>query len=73
MTFPRLLDINELVPTVFWAAGQDSFAADAPNAALIIKDIQTGGLDTAIIELFNPMYDMNSETSKPFNIALFGT
>jgi hypothetical protein len=44
-----------------WSVGSDSFVADAPNAALITKDIQTG-LDTAIIELFNPMYDMNLET-----------
>jgi len=37
--------------------GPNSFSEDEPNDALIIKDIQTGGLDTAIIELFNPVYD----------------
>ncbi len=40
-----------------WTEAQDSFAADAPNAALVVKDIQTGQLNTAIIELFNPVYD----------------
>ena len=40
-----------------WSAGQNSFAEDAPNAALVAEDSQTGKLDTAVIELFDPMYD----------------
>lgn len=45
-----------------WTLGQDSFSADAPNAALVIEAIQTGQLDTAVIELFNPSYDTTTNT-----------
>jgi hypothetical protein len=45
-----------------WTAGPNSFSADAPNAALVIKDKQTSQLDTAIIELFDPKYDMTTNT-----------
>lgn len=44
------------------AGGQDSFAADAPNDALIVKDIQTGDLKAAAVELFSPVYDANTNT-----------
>lgn len=44
-----------------WTTGPDNFASDAPNAALVVED-QTGQLDPAIIELFNPMYDTNTNT-----------
>lgn len=45
-----------------WTAGPNSFSADAPNAALVIKDKQANQLDTAIIELFDPKYDMTTNT-----------
>jgi hypothetical protein len=45
-----------------WTVGQDSFAEDVPNAALIVEDIQTGNLETAIIELFDPVYDTAAST-----------
>ena len=45
-----------------WTNAPDSFAADAPNAALIIEEIQTGKLDTDVIELFNPVYDSNANS-----------
>jgi hypothetical protein len=40
-----------------WSTGPNSFAADAPNDALIVKDMQSGQLDTGIIESFDPVYD----------------
>ena len=46
-----------------WSTGEDSFAVDAPNAVLLInpyKDKQY----TAIIELFNPEYDLEKKTVK---------
>jgi hypothetical protein len=45
-----------------WTAGPDSFASDAPNDALIVENTQKGRLNTAIIELFNPMYDVTANT-----------
>ena len=61
--------LNRIVETVStsdfvgnWSAGQDSFAADAPNDALIVEDIQTGDLETAVIESFSPVYDMTTNT-----------
>ncbi len=45
-----------------WTTGPDSFAADAPNDALIVEDTQTGQLETAIIESFNPIYDTDTNT-----------
>jgi hypothetical protein len=45
-----------------WTNAPDSFAADAPNAALIIEEIQTGELDSDVIELFNPVYDSNANS-----------
>ena len=43
-----------------WTAGPNSFALDAPNDALVVEDTQTGELETAIIELFDPVYDVNT-------------
>ena len=37
-------------------------AADAPNDALIVEDLQSGRLETAVIELFSPVYDMTTNT-----------
>ncbi|HZD35421.1 MAG TPA: hypothetical protein VE130_09475, partial [Nitrososphaeraceae archaeon] len=36
--------------------------SDAPNDALIVENTQKGRLNTAIIELFNPMYDVTANT-----------
>jgi hypothetical protein len=44
-----------------WTKGQDSFAIDAPNAVLVVDDIARQQ-DTAIIELFNPVYEVNKKT-----------
>ena len=44
-----------------WAIGPDSFAADAPNAALIVENAQSN-LETALVELFDPVYDANTNT-----------
>jgi hypothetical protein len=43
-----------------WSTGTDSFAEDPPNAVLIVDEIE--GQDTAIIELFNPVYDTEKKT-----------
>lgn len=60
---------NRIVETVSttdfvgnWTAGADSFAADAPNDVLIVEDMQTGRLDTALIESFSPVYNMTTNT-----------
>jgi hypothetical protein len=45
-----------------WSTGTNSFAADEPNDALIVEDIESGELETAIIESFNPSYDTNTNT-----------
>jgi hypothetical protein len=45
-----------------WSAGVDSFAADAPNAVLVVDEKE--GPDTIIMELFNPVYDENKKTLK---------
>ncbi|HZD36448.1 MAG TPA: hypothetical protein VE130_14690 [Nitrososphaeraceae archaeon] len=41
-----------------WTTGTNSFSSDIPNDALIVEDIQTGNLDTVVIESFNPIYDI---------------
>lgn len=46
-----------------WSTGEDSFAMDAPNAVLVVDDIDVQQ-DTAIVELFNPVYDLNIKTLK---------
>jgi len=45
-----------------WSTGPDSFAEDVPNDAFIVKDTQTGELETAVIESFDPVYDVNTKT-----------
>ena len=45
-----------------WTIGPNSFAVDAPNDALIVKNAQTGDLETAVMESFNPVYDTNTNT-----------
>ena len=57
-----------------WTTGQDSFAADPPNAALVVIDDITGEEeDTAIIELLNPIYDIDTKTLQYEVIALNAT
>jgi hypothetical protein len=46
-------------PVGDWSSGPNSFAEDAPNDALIVEDTKTGNLETAVIESFNPIYDIN--------------
>ncbi|HZD36994.1 MAG TPA: hypothetical protein VE130_17450, partial [Nitrososphaeraceae archaeon] len=38
-----------------WTAGPNSFESDVPNDALIVENTETGELETAVIELFNPV------------------
>ncbi|MDP9490253.1 MAG: hypothetical protein M3P28_08680 [Thermoproteota archaeon] len=45
-----------------WSSGLDSFATNAPNAVLVVDEKE--GQKTAIIELFNPVYDENKKTLK---------
>jgi hypothetical protein len=35
---------------------------DAPNDALIVENTETGELETAIIESFDPVYDTTAKT-----------
>jgi DNA-binding beta-propeller fold protein YncE len=60
---------NRIVETVStsdfvgnWTAGLNSFAADAPNDALIVEDTPTGNLETYVMESFSPVYDTNTNT-----------
>ena len=50
-----------------WTVGVESFAVDAPNAVLIV-DEQEGMQDVTIIELFNPVYDVDKKSLK-YNIT----
>ena len=45
----------------YWTMGEDSFAADPPNAVLILDD-EEQRQDIAVIELFNPEYDSEANT-----------
>ncbi|MDR4512063.1 MAG: hypothetical protein MRJ93_10220 [Nitrososphaeraceae archaeon] len=44
-----------------WSTGVDSFADDAPNAVLVVDKIEAQQ-DTAIVELFNPIYDLDKNS-----------
>ena len=46
-----------------WSVGPNSFAADPPNAVLILDD-EEQRQDLGIIELFNPEYDSEANTLK---------
>ena len=46
-----------------WSSGEDSFAVDTPNAVLVV-DEQDRQQDSVIIELFNPVYDLDKKTLK---------
>jgi hypothetical protein len=45
-----------------WSTGEDSFAIDPPNAVLIVLDnnVDTSEQEIALVELFNPVYDEDS-------------
>lgn len=47
-----------------WSIGEDSFAIDPPNAALVVLDnsVATSEEDTSVLELFNPVYDEDDNT-----------
>jgi hypothetical protein len=44
-----------------WSTGPDSFAADPPNAVLVLDD-EEQRQDLAVIELYNPEYDSEANT-----------
>ena len=46
-----------------WTVGEDSFAVDAPNAVLVV-DEQEVAQYMAIIELFNPVYNLDNQSLK---------
>ena len=46
-----------------WSSGEDSFAVDAPNAVIVVDD-KEGQQNTAIIELFDPIYDFDKKILK---------
>ena len=46
-----------------WSTGEDSFVVDAPNAVLVVDEIE-GKQDDVVVELFNPIYDPNTKTLK---------
>ena len=46
-----------------WSVGKDSFAVNAPNAGIIVNNNE-GQQNTAIIELFDPIYDPDKRTLK---------
>ena len=50
-----------------WSVVEDSFAADAPNAVIVVDDNE-GQQNTAIIELFTPIYDVDNKALK-YNVT----
>ena len=47
-----------------WTTGEDSFAVDAPNAALVVDKVEEQQQYIAIVELFNPVYDVDKNALK---------
>lgn len=45
-----------------WSAGLDSFAKDAPNAVLVVDDLEVQ--DTTVLELYNPTFDSDKKKLK---------
>ena len=45
----------------YWTMGEDSFAADPPNAVLVLDD-EEERQELAVIELYNPEYDSEANT-----------
>ncbi|MFB5601115.1 MAG: hypothetical protein ACE5SW_12920 [Nitrososphaeraceae archaeon] len=46
-----------------WSSGDNSFAVDAHNAVLVLDELK-GQQETTIIELFDPVYDIDQKTVK---------
>ena len=47
-----------------WSVGQDSYSIDAPNSVLIVDEIEGNQQDVLIVELFNPVYDVDNKALK---------
>ena len=45
-----------------WSIGENNFAVDPPNAALVVDDDVEQRQDLAVIELYNPEYDPGAKT-----------
>ena len=54
-----------------WSTGKDSFAVDAPNAVLVVDQIEEQQ-DVSIVELFTPIYDVDKKALK-YNITPLNT
>jgi len=50
-----------------WSTGPNSFAVDAPNAVLVLDDVEQR--KQAVIELYNPEYDSKANTLR-FDITV---
>ncbi|MGD1836512.1 MAG: hypothetical protein ACPKPY_00455 [Nitrososphaeraceae archaeon] len=48
-----------------WTIGENNFAIDPPTAVLVVDEQEQ---DVAIVELFNPVYDIEKKTLK-YNIS----
>ncbi|MFB5600600.1 MAG: hypothetical protein ACE5SW_10270 [Nitrososphaeraceae archaeon] len=46
-----------------WSSGNNNFVEDVPNAVLVVDGIE-GQQDTTIVELFNPIYDLDKNSLK---------
>ena len=44
-----------------WSVGEDNFAVDAPNAVLVFDKIKEKHQDSILVELFNPIYDVDKK------------
>ena len=70
---------NRIVTTVStadfignWSIGMDNFTINPPNAVLIVDDDTNKKQDIVILELFNPVYDVNNKMLK-YNITSYNT
>ncbi|MGD1837452.1 MAG: hypothetical protein ACPKPY_05275 [Nitrososphaeraceae archaeon] len=46
-----------------WSVGENNYAIDVPNTVLVV-DEQEGKQDVVIVELFNPVYDVDKNVLK---------
>ncbi|MGD1836684.1 MAG: hypothetical protein ACPKPY_01325 [Nitrososphaeraceae archaeon] len=46
-----------------WSVGENNYATDVPNTVLVV-DEQEGKQDVVIVELFNPVYDVDKNVLK---------
>ena len=44
-----------------WSVGEDSFATNAPNAVLVLDEIEGKHQSSILVELFNPIYDVDKK------------